>query len=155
MASPRTVPKGDLVLAVAMIALGILTLFGSLDLPEPVLEPIGPAAFPVWTAIILICLSVYVLGHALKIGGPEESAPEYRKRPELAAKMVALTVLYFTVMDLGWLGFRWATVAYVLILTMTLFDYSWRKLPMATALALFLGIGVHFTFTRFLYIDFP
>lgn len=151
----REFPLGELLLAIVMIAFSLLTFWGSLDLPEPMLEPIGPAVFPIWTSVILFGFAVIMLWQAFRGSKPKKNNLSYRKRWDLAFIMVALTVLYFAVMAAGWLGFRWATVVYSFLLTTALFDFNLRKLPFFLLMGLILGIGLHYIFTEILYIDLP
>jgi len=151
----REFPLGEILLAIVMIAFSLLIFWGSLDLPEPMLDPIGPAVFPIWTSLLLLGFAVIMLWRAFSGSKPKKIDLSYRKRWDLAVIMVALTVLYFAVMAVEWLGFRWATVVYSFLLTTALFDFNWRKLPFFLLMGLILGIGLHFIFTEILYIDLP
>lgn len=151
----RVPPTGEILLALFMILVSVLIFIAGLGLPEPALEPVGPAAFPIWTAIILFVLSAIVLFRAATGRVQPKTSPEHRQRSDLVIYMIALTAIYGAVMNLGWMGFRWATVIYCFVLTFVLFDFDKRKIPAAIILALVLGIGVHYIFTRILYIDLP
>jgi len=155
MNSPGRKPVGDISLAIVMIGLGVLVFFASFGLPEPALEPIGPAAFPFAVSGFLTGLSLIVLWRALSGATRAKPPPEHRQRRDLAILTIALTLAYFTTMEFGWLTFRWATVVYVFILTMMLFNWQVKKLPVAVVIGLIMGVGLKFTFTEILYLDLP
>ena len=138
-----------------MIGLSCAVFFASFGLPEPALEPIGPAAFPFAVSIILTVLSLIVLWRVHNGATKAKEPPEHRQRADLAILTIALTIAYFVTMELGWLTFRWATVGYVLVLTMLLFEWQPKKLPVAVVIALLMGVGLKFTFTEVLYLDLP
>ena len=155
MDGPENKPLGDIALAVVMIALGGMVFFASFDLPEPALEPIGPAAFPFVISLFLIVLSLVVLWRALSGAAQVNEPPTHRKRLNLAILTVALTVAYFISMEFGYLTFLWATFIFVFVLTMLLFDWQLKKLPVSAAIGLIMGVGLKFAFTEVLYLDLP
>jgi hypothetical protein len=145
----------------AMVAVGAAMFASGLTLPEPMLEPVGPAAFPLWAGAALVALSAVILVQSFRPVTPDQDDDEFgmaldvRPRRDLALATATLTVLFVAVMDLGWLGFRWAAVAYLFALIMVLARGRPRMIPVAAAIALVLGIGLHLVFTRFFYIDLP
>ncbi len=154
----------EIAIAGAMIVVGGLAVWGSRGLPPPMLEPVGPAAFPLWAGGALAALSLMVLVRAVRrrIVPDEPGADEpgsdlsgARPRRDLGLVTAALTVLYVAVMDWGWLGFRWATVAYTFVLISVLFGFRPRMLVPAAVVALAMGIGLHLLFTKLFYIDLP
>lgn len=155
MNSQRIRPIGDIALALVLILLSGAIFIASFDLPEPALEPIGPAAFPFAASSLVIGFSLLVLWQAFFKGAVAKAPPDYPQRKGLAWLMIAMTIAYFLVMQMGWLNFRWATVAYAFLLTAALFDWQPRRLPAAAVIGLIMGIGLKFVFTDFLYLDLP
>lgn len=155
MPEQRTMPIGDIALAIVLILLGSAVFIASFSLPEPALEPIGPAAFPLAASSMVIGFSLVVLWQAVAKGAKPKPAAAYPQRKGLAWLMIAMTLAYFLVMQMGWLNFRWATVAYAFLLTASLFDWRPRQLPAAAIIALIMGIGLKFIFTEILYLDLP
>ncbi len=149
----------EIAIAGAMIVVGGLAVWGSRGLPPPMLEPVGPAAFPLWAGGALAALSLMVLVRAVRRRTvPDEPGPDLsgaRSRHDLGLVTAALTVLYVAVMDWGWLGFRWATVAYTFVLISVLFGFRPRMLVPAAVVALAMGISLHLLFTKLFYIDLP
>ena len=148
----------EIVVAAVMIVVGGLAVWGSRRLPPPMLEPVGPAAFPLWAGASLAALSLVVLVRAVRRSVPDEPGSGLsaaRSRNDLGLATAVLTVLYVAAMNWGWLGFRWATVAYVFVLVSVLSGFRPRPLLPAAAVALAMGIGLHLLFTRLFYIDLP
>ena len=155
MADKSRVPVADVALATLMIAAGIACILSASTLSKSDLEPIGPAAFPIAVAIILIALAAAVLINAFRprtIGG---ESVEFRHRGDLAAIMVGFTAAYVLAMQFDLLSFRWATVAYVAVLCAALFGWQPRKLPAAAILGLVMGLGLQYVFTKVLFLDLP
>ncbi|MDP6428576.1 MAG: tripartite tricarboxylate transporter TctB family protein [Rhodospirillales bacterium] len=155
MPDHKRLPVIDITLAVLMIALGVAIFSVSSEFRRSALEPIGPSAFPLAVAIILIALSGAVLLTALVRGRTEPAVLEYRKRNDLALIALGLTIAYFAVMGMEWMRFHWATVAYIFLLTAHFDAWQLRRLPGAMVIALVMGIGLKFIFTRILFLDLP
>jgi hypothetical protein len=148
-------PVGDLIFAAFMIVFGTSFIVASFSLPPPALEPVGPAAFPQWVSAIQIVLALIVIWRAITGEYKLAKRVEYRKRYDLALVTILLIIAYFSVLQLEWLSFQWATAGFVFFLTASLFDWKYSKLPIALGLALILGLGLKFTFTEILYLDLP
>lgn len=146
---------GELILCVIVLTLGVAIFWASFDLPPPALEPIGPAAFPRWTAIILIALSGLVAWRGARTRRSGEPSETETARIDFLLWLGLLTLAYYLVMQFEFMGFRWATVGYAFLLTMALTDWRLGALPAALFWALSLGIGVHWVFTRLLFVDLP
>ncbi len=79
----------------------------------------------------------------------------FEPRTRLASGCVALTVAYALSMTLGWAGFRLATFVYVLLAGLILTRSRLRSLPAVVLMAVAMGFGVHYVFTRIFVIDLP
>ncbi len=126
------------------------------SLPEAVLEPIGPAAFPRTVAVILFVLSGATLYLSFE-KSPAPSAPGAPGggRPLLTLASLGLLILYIAVMDFGLLGYRPATIGFLFALGVVLLGPKPARIAAAALIALAIGFGTHFVFTRFMYIDLP
>lgn len=156
------------VLIVVML-IGAVLIAGATDLPAAVLEPVGPAAFPLSVGVLLIALALaaVLLGlRGRKAGGTtppsavsadqgDPPAATYRPRYDLTLLFVVLTFVYGIVLTFEWLSFQVATVAYLLIAFVGVARQPLRSLPPAIVLALLIGVGVKYLFTHFFYIDLP
>ena len=155
MSKLKNIAPAEWALGAMMLAASVAAFVASFGLPPPALEPIGPAAFPRATAIILFLLTMRVLIGALRNAGETEAPVGYRRRHDLLIVLLAATVCYVGVMQVGWLGFREATVVYVFGLAMALFDLKVRYLLPVAMIALAMGVGLSWLFTSLLYVDLP
>ena len=151
----------ELTLSIFVIILAMAMFFATFTLPPPALEPIGPAAFPRAAASILIILAAIVMVMAMRRAATRETVKAEADLevtpPRLTLLLIslAITIGYFLVMQMEFLGFRWATIAYAFILTMVLSDFRISAIYAAVFWALLLGLGVHWLFTRFLFVGLP
>jgi len=148
---------------VVVIVLGAALVAGSQVLPEPVYEPVGPAAFPFWAGIALIILAIAAFGEALAAGtrplpdAPQEQmpAPPLRERKDLAFLTIAVTALYGLAMDAAGLSFPVATSLFSFSLIVLLAGRKPKTLFLAALVALILGFGLQAVFMQIFYIDLP
>lgn len=141
------------VVALLFLAGSVLVYLLSLSLPEASFEPIGPATFPRTISVIMFLLSAGTLYLAFeKSPAP---APESDERVGLTVVSLILLVAYIAVMDYELIGYRLATVAFLFALGVLLLGVKPLRIAIAAAIALAIGLGTHFVFTRFMYIDLP
>lgn len=136
-------------------AIGAALVAGSWNLPEPVFEPLGPAAFPLATGMILIVLAIFLIIAAVKPGNTSVGAAQSTGRSDLAFFSVVLTGLYGLAMDSFGIGFPIATSVFVFSMIALLAGRHLTVALFAVPLALILGFGLHAIFTQFFYIDLP
>ena len=144
-------------LAAALLAISVAIYWSSLSLPPAMLEPIGPAAFPRVVASILAILAILVLGSALRrqTSAGTEASEQVGRRPGLALLTLVISIAYIAAMEVGLLGFREATVLYLVVLGAVLVGFDRRRLIPIAVIALILGVGAHWIFTRLFYVDLP
>ena len=144
-------------LAAALLAMSVAVYWSSLSLPPAMLEPIGPAAFPRVVASILGALALIVLVGAVRrrASAETDSSEVVIRRPGLAVLTLILSIAYIAAMEVGLLGFREATAVYLVALGMVLVGFDRRRLIPIAVIAIVLGIGAHWIFTRLFYIDLP
>lgn len=135
--------------------IGAALVAGSWNLPAPVFEPIGPAAFPLATGIILIILAVLLIVGAVREGNTPARPPQSAGRRDLAFLSVVLTGLYGLAMDSFGVGFPIATSIFIFSMIALLAGRNVTVTLFAAPLALVLGFGLHAIFTQFFYIDLP
>jgi len=146
------------------VALGLLVLLlcgailaASVGLPGSPYEPLGPASFPQGVAAVMAILALVVLGQGvrrLRAGG--------RRAPAvpgggawLAAGSYGLSVLFILAMSQGLVGYRAGSVLYVVAMGVLLTRVNPRAVPIVLLLALILGLGTHYVFTRVFVVDLP
>lgn len=147
--------KASFTVAVCMMVFSIAAFVATLSLPEAVMEPIGPSAFPRGVSVALFFLGgVVLLDSRRTLTAPRESTGS-KERSGLALVSGAVTLVYAAVMELGWLGFRPATILFMLLLGSILFDFKLKQTAISAVLAVVTGLGLHYLFTRILFIDLP
>ena len=149
----------DYVISAFTVALAGLILWAAREIPPPFFDPLGSAAVPKACAYILIILALAISIRrffenkaAMETAEDEEA---YHKEPLLALSVVGLSVLYTFSMGADWIGFRWGTVIYIFATGAILAKRNMRVMGISLALGLLFGIGGHFLFTNFFYIDLP
>jgi hypothetical protein len=152
-------PLKDIAVGIFMLAVSAVVFWATLALPDSEYEPLGPAPVPRGVAVAIAICAAIILVQGLRglragAGAPPEPL-EYTPRPGLALITVVLTVLYVGSMAWGLASFRNATVVFLLLLGAILTRFEPRRLPAIVAIALVLGFGAQYIFTRVLIVDLP
>ena len=154
--SSRT-PRFDLVVATVLIALSALIWWEARKIAPPFYDPLGSAALPHATAILITALALMVAVRALfvlRCGAPIVK-PDYRRRPDLAIGITVLAAAYIGIMDFGIIGFPWATMAFIFLSGAVLGGFDRRIMAVSVLLAVLLGGGCAYLFRYVFYIDLP
>ena len=158
--------RTNLLLASALVLFSGLLFRGALDIPPPFFDPLGSAAVPKLVAGVLLVLAL-VLGasavfdvRAEEPAGPMPAAIEADEKaepasPVTAAAAVLINAAYVGSMHARLLDFAAASTLFVLALGMLLARGRMRALLVLVPLALLLGYGFEWLFTRVLFIDLP
>jgi putative tricarboxylic transport membrane protein len=155
--------KGDAVFAVSMIAVALLTMWGVRNQPKAPYDPVGAAAVPFWTAVVVLALAVLLLvrvllrrstrGSAISMFTMSEAIDDsYAVRPWLSAHAIVLSFAYAAGIPI--VGFMYASLGFMLILGWLLSDRSPRALALVAAVAIVGSVGIDLGF-RALLIDLP
>lgn len=153
----------DAAFALAMIAAGAITLWGVRNQPRAAFDPVGAAAIPSWTAIAVIVLALIllariVLGHATRGGAISMFTAtaaideSYAVRPSLSVAATLAAFAYASAISI--VGFRLASIGFMLGLGWLLSDRTPRALVVVAAIAVLGGAGVDAGF-RALLVDLP
>jgi len=143
--------RSDAGFAVAMIAAGALTMWGLRNQPRAPFDPVGAAAIPFWTAAAVIALALVllagvVLGKSMRgdaasyFVSTEAIDDSYAVRPGLSVVAIAATVAFVAAVPA--MGFRYASIAFMLVLGWQLSDRAPRSLAVVAAVALVSGFGL-------------
>lgn len=141
-------------LACCFLGLSAVAFIGAAALPGGIYEPLGPGAFPKAIACAVAILALPLLFLRPSSRDADQRAGEDRQ--DLALFSLVLTALYILLLTFD-LDFRPVTFAYVLALSLLL-SRDWRRTRnwvSAAALALVLGVGVHYLMTGVLVVDMP
>lgn len=149
----------DIAVSLALIAIAAAFLYDARDLPPGMFEPVGPGPIPSAVAWCVVALAVYVIVQAavrLATGMlPEREPPAFETRGVDAAIVSALLVAYVAAMGLGFVRFAIATSAFILAAVWILAGRQVRVLPAAAGIAVVMGFGLDYVFTRILVTDLP
>ena len=150
-------PQPDLWLALSVTALAALLWWEARKIPPPFFDPLGSAAIPKAIAVVLVVIACVLSMRAVAgLGAVNDEAPiAYRPRPDLVIGIFALCVVYVGSMDLGWIGFEAATIAFLIAAAALLGRLHLRTLLLGSLIALVMGVGGTWLFTRFFFIDLP
>lgn len=150
-------PRADVALAVTVGAFAALLLHEADKIPPPFFDPLGSAAVPEGVATVLAVLAAIILVRALAAAPwPRmERAVGYRPRPDIAIGISLAAIAYVAVMDLDLLGFRTATIAFVVVASALLGRFDRRVMLVGIPVALVVGIGGAYLFTNVFFIALP
>jgi len=155
--------KRDVVFAVSMIAAAGLTIWGLRNQPKAPYDPVGAAAVPFWTAIIVLALAVLLLarvllkhstrGNAISMFTMSEAVDDgYAVRPWLSVHAIVLSFAYTAAIPIA--GFMYASIGFMLLLGWLLSDRTPRAIALVVIVALVGAVGLDQGF-RTLLIDLP
>lgn len=145
----------------AVLALAVAVLVQSFSMPPPVLEPLGPGAFPFWISVGLI---------ACGCGGLAEHCYRRRSaRPKVAdapadaaagpsgyAGLVAVTVmtgLYLVALQMLHASFTWTTAAFLFASSAIFSPRKAAPLVVLLVACVLFSLVLDYVFTQFLFLD--
>ncbi|HVL70328.1 MAG TPA: tripartite tricarboxylate transporter TctB family protein [Beijerinckiaceae bacterium] len=145
----------ELVAGTVAIVIAALFVVEARTLPPPFFEPIGSAAVPRATALIVLTLAAAMIVQAL-LRRPADAPPETPSANlRLALAFSALTVLYAAGLGLTRIGYAPLTVVFLAVAIPLLGGFDRRTIGFALASGIVLGFGLQFLFTRILVTDLP
>ncbi len=137
----------------------------TLGLPESPYEPMGPAFLPralsVFIGIFALLLLAKTIISSFKTTGQlslsetSNQLNDYIKHPIVAFLSMIMTLLYITSMQYGLLGFRSATVLFILFSGGLLTRMKLKSIPLFITIACIMGLGGHYIFTKVFTVDLP
>ncbi len=163
----------DVLLAAGCLLFALIMYAQTLDLPGPTYDPLGPAFLPRLLCIVIFAVSLVILFHGVRkfraarqvpsataasaaaasAEGEVTELPAFRRHPKIAAAAVAATFLYILALDIGLSGFRTLTVLFILALGTLLLRTEMKRFSLKhslilAAIALAMGFGLYYLFTR-------
>ncbi len=156
--------RADLLLAVAVWVLAATAFYGAVLLPPPLFDPLGSAAVPKLVSVILAVLAAGVVGRRwmmVRAAQPEEREASDEDglvaplRPGIALASIGVILAYVAVMTVGILGFREATVPFVILLGGVMSRFRRSTIIVLVPLSFAIAIGFSWLFSGALYIDLP
>ena len=151
-------PRTDFGLALFLIVVCAVVLFETRDIPPGTFEPLGSAPIPQATAGLIILCSLIVMARAVlqtRRGAVETAYDELELRPRDAALVLGLTVVYVLMLQFRLLDFAPLTVLFLIASIGLLVRFERRQLPWVVLVALVMGYGCQYLFTRVFVVDLP
>lgn len=172
MDSKQSSYKADIILAIVLLVGCTYVYWECLSLPESPYEPLGPAFVPKALCILIGISAVWVLMQGLqkmrsrslhdKTSSDDgiTDRKDFVRHPFLALTGVFLTLAYIASMHLRLLGFRSATIIFILVLGITIMKYEKKTLSIFHLLTLLIiacimGLGGYYLFTQVFYVNLP
>lgn len=156
--NPSKTPLADIGFSIFVIVLGATVLWEARTLPPGTFEPLGSAPIPQAICWMIIALSLLVMGNAwrsLRLPQPPRDGEVLVLRPMDAAVTFGLTVAYVLSMAFGLIAFVYATVLFLFITVAVLTRFAPKGLAIGAAIALVMGFGCEYAFTKVFYVDLP
>ena len=172
MDSKQSSYKADITLSIVLLVGCAYVYWECLSLPDSPYEPLGPAFVPKALCILIGLSAVWVFIQGLQkmrsrslhdntsSDSPITGMTDFVKHPLLALAGVFLTLAYIGSMHLKFLGFRSATIIFILVLGIALMKYEKKKLSVFHLLILLIiacimGLGGYYLFTQVFYVNLP
>ncbi|HCR29707.1 MAG TPA: hypothetical protein DIV79_06810 [Opitutae bacterium] len=157
MSEKKRIPYQDIIISLSLIALAVVVLIAAKDIPPPFFDPIGSAAFPKYTAYLIIFLALVIGIRSILLSQllARESKRGFKLEPLLAAYTVGIPALYVLSMNLGWASFRSATTLFIFALAALLSRFDKRVLIVSAIIATVFGFGGQYLLTEVFYMDLP
>ena len=165
--SKETSPKVELGFSFFLMVLSVVIFLETLSLPPGSFDPVGSAGFPrlISAAIGILSLTILIRAARRDLVGSKSTAssatpnnavsPTFRRRPDLALGFYALSLVYVTVLALRLISFGICTVLFLLTSIGMLTRFYYKRLPIVLLIALVIGFGCQYIFTRVFVLDLP
>ncbi len=117
----------DIISGILLIALGSIYFYSANTLPEALTtEPLGPAGFPQFLAVVLIALSLWILVKAILDKSEEaNSATKFTPR-DIRCLLLVIGMMVLYVAGIQLLGYTVSTFLFAAV-CFCLMGASWRK----------------------------
>lgn len=152
-------PKAEIALSISLIIFSAVVYYFSLELPDPVYEPLGSAALPKGLAVIMSLLSLIIIVRAIpKIKTYKSithTSDGITSRPKLAILIFIITLIFIGILDFGVLGFLPAGIIYLSSIGYFMTHRNLKRFPWVIAFSVILTVFSYYVFTKFFYIDLP
>lgn len=155
----NTVSVSDFLCVLLFMATGGLILLGSMSLPGPEYDPLGPAGAPQYIAYIMLFLSslkLISLIRSMKRFSLSQNV-EARKRGQYAIAIVFFIsfFIYLLLLNIGGFSFSMVTFAFLVLSGFSLMNFNVSKLPLIVAVSVVLSFGLTYIFADILNVVLP
>lgn len=156
--TPDAPPKLDFAVSLLLIVLAALIYWQASLLPPGMFEPLGPAPVPLAVSAAVMALAlVTALRAVLLYRRGSEPAPEAEFQPRWRDTAIVAVLTMGYVMALTWriTSYAVATTVFLTLAITVLGRFQRRSLPWALLIAVILGFGCQYVFTRVFVVDLP
>ncbi len=149
----RVDPRVEIGVALMVIAIAAVALFETRDIPPGTFEPLGSAPVPQATAGLIILLALGLVLRACLDRRPVARQP--REGLLDAGAVLVFTLLYVTAMHYRVTTFALMTTAFLALTIGFLIRFRPRQMPIVLLVAVTVGFGCQYLFTRVFIVDLP
>ncbi len=149
------------VIAIAFMCFAVAVFIEVRDLPPGLIDPLGSAPVPRWTAAILFVLGLAMLVRVIlpskesPAAEPVEADDAVIERIGAGVGVVIMTVIYVVVLASRVVGFSILTTVFVFALVVLLNQNRVRGAWVGLALGIPVGFGCEYMFTQVFVVDLP
>ena len=157
----------DIISSIILIALGAVYFHAASVLPEPLTsEPLGPAGFPQFLAIILIGLSLGLLIRAIMSKSEEDNSPTKFTPKDIKCFLLIIVMLILYVMGIQYIGYLVSTFLFAAGAGLSLAFFiaaacfcvmgaSWKKPAAVLIPSIIIGVVCYVMFKMLFNADLP
>jgi hypothetical protein len=149
----RIDPRLEIGVALMLILIASLALFGTRTIPPGKFEPLGSAPVPQAVAGLILLLAIWIIVRACIDKRPMAAANANRYLD--AGVVVVLTILFVLAMHYRAASFAILTLVYLVATIGFLTRFDRRQLPWIIGIAAVVGFGFQYLFTRVFVVDLP
>lgn len=149
----RIDPRLEIGVALMLILIASLALFGTRTIPPGKFEPLGSAPVPQAVATLILLLAIWVIVRACIDKRPVAAATANRYLD--AGMAVVFTTLFVLGMHQRLASFAILTLVYLVATIGFLTRFERRQLPWIVGIAAAVGFGFQYLFTRVFVVDLP
>jgi hypothetical protein len=149
----RIDPRLEIGVALLLILIASLALFGTRTIPPGRFEPLGSAPVPQAVAVLILLLAIWIIVRACIDRRPIAAAAVDRYLD--AGVVVLLSLLFVAAMHYRLASFAVLTLIYLIATIGFLTRFERRQLPWIIGIAAAVGFGFQYLFTRVFVVDLP
>ena len=149
----RIDPRLEIGVALLLILIASLALFGTRTIPPGRFEPLGSAPVPQAVAVLILLLAIWIIVRACIDRRPIAAAAVDRYLD--AGVVVVLTLLFVAAMHYRLASFAILTLVYLIATIGFLTRFERRQMPWIVGIAAVVGFGFQYLFTRVFVVDLP
>ena len=157
--SKKTMSKIEIGFLVFLIMLSVIVFRDTLSLPPGSFDPVGSAGFPRVISIIIGILSLIILIHPTRSSVNDlqkaSKLPTHRRRGDLAFGFYVLAFFYVLSLAFNLASFAICTSLFLIITMGMLTGFDRKRLLLVVFIALVIGFGSQYLFTKVFVVDLP